>query len=248
MGHILMERGKTMVKAGLRGLLISAAAVSALTASSFSFIGTFATGDNAQYLTFSASGLTTIRTLSYGGGTNISGSLIAAGGFDPLLNIFDDTGAQLGSFDDSAAGGGCSAGITSGSNGCLDSYFSNILEPGTYTLVLTQFDNVFSGLTLADGFFWQEACSAVFCDDFNHTAPRTGNWSLDIIGANSAAETTAAPEPGSVGLLAIGIIVLAFLRQRLFPCFPDCPPAFCSRIQAERCVVACQPRRYGLTL
>jgi hypothetical protein len=205
-----------MMKAALRSLLLSAVAVSAVTASNLSFTGAFSASDDAQYFTFSTSGATTIRTLSYGGGTNVAGLVVPAGGFDPLLNIFDQTGAQVGAFDNSAIGGGCAAGITAGTDGCLDSYFNGLLDPGTYTLVLTQFDNILNGSTLGDGFLSQYACSALFCDTFDQTTGRSGAWAVDLISVNSATEIVATPEPGSIALAAGGAVLLAMLRRRVF--------------------------------
>jgi uncharacterized protein (TIGR03382 family) len=208
-----------MMKAALRSLLLSAVAVSAVTASNFSFTGAFSASDDAQYFTFSTSGETTIRTLSYGGGTNVAGLMVPAGGFDPLLNIFDQTGAQVGAFDNSATGGGCAPGITAGTDGCLDSYFNGTLEPGIYTLVLTQFDNILNGSTLSDGFLSQQACSAMFCDSFDQTTARSGAWAVDFISVNSATEIVDTPEPGSIALAAGGAVLLAMLRRRVFSRF-----------------------------
>ena len=41
--------------------------------------------------------VTLLRTWGYAGGTNINGSLISPGGFDPILSVFDATGGLLSS-------------------------------------------------------------------------------------------------------------------------------------------------------
>jgi hypothetical protein len=204
----------------LRGLLLSAVAVSALPAdANFSFTGLFRNDSDSQFFTFTTTGGTTIRTLSYGGGLNISGSLVSAGGFDPLLNIFDSQGAQVGAFDDSAGGSPCLGGIARGTNGCLDSYFNGSLSAGTYTLVLTQFDNALNGSTLADGFLSSSACGVVFCDGFDNTTARSGNWAVDFLSAGSAAEVFAAPEPATLALAGFGIALYALMRRRALSVF-----------------------------
>src|SRR5438094_440923 len=66
------------------------------TAANFSFIGAFVQDDDRQNFTFtSPSGSVTIRTWSYAGGTNAAGSVVAAGGFDPVLSVFDSTGGLI---------------------------------------------------------------------------------------------------------------------------------------------------------
>lgn len=200
----------------LRAFLILAATGSMLSAANFTFSGTFVSDSAIQLFTFQTSGGTRIRTLSYGGGSNVNSSLVLSGGFDPLLNIFLSNGDQVGSFDDSAGGTPCIAGsgISAGSNGCLDSYFSGSLAAGTYTLALTQFDNLLNGSTLGDGFLSQHLCSSNFCDGFDNVTARTGRWEVDIIAATSASVIIAGvPEPGTVALAFGGVCLVAFSRR-----------------------------------
>jgi hypothetical protein len=54
-----------------------------------------------------------------------------------------------------------------------------------------------------------------FCDA--NLAQRNGSWAVDITGVDSATDITngaAAPEPGSILLLATGLTSLALLRRR----------------------------------
>jgi hypothetical protein len=202
------------MNSALRTLLLSAVAISSLPAANFAFTGLFLNDSDSRSFTFTTSGGTTIRTLSYGGGTNISGNIVSAGGFDPLLNIFDSLGNQVGSFDDSGGGNPCLGGITDGTQGCLDSYFNGPLGAGTYTLVLTQFDNILNGSTLTDGFLSSNACAAEFCDGLDQTTARSGNWAVDIVTADSAVEISGTPEPGTLALAGFGVLLCGLFSFR----------------------------------
>src|SRR5271167_5225019 len=66
--------------------------------SSFSFTGTFTQDDQLELFQFTApSASVTLRTWSYAGGTNAAGNVIAAGGFDTVLSLFDATGGLMAS-------------------------------------------------------------------------------------------------------------------------------------------------------
>ena len=56
-----------------------------------SFSGSFSTANDIYSVSFSSDGNSTIKFKSYGydGGTNAAGTIIAAGGFDPILTLFD---------------------------------------------------------------------------------------------------------------------------------------------------------------
>ncbi len=203
----------TFGRTAMRASILIGALASSLAAGDYSFPGTFASGDAIQFFDFSTSGGTTLYTLSYGGGTNAAGTPIPAGGFEPLLTLYDVEGDQIGYFQDSAApAGGCQGPITAGANGCLDAYFNGSLAAGAYILALSQFTTTPNG-SLSDGSTYDPTiCFTSFCDSFDNVTPRTGNWALDIISADSASEVSA-PEPDTLGLSGCVIMVLLF-RQR----------------------------------
>src|SRR5262245_35968039 len=99
-----------MMKIGLSlrasGVAVAFAAILACTnpakADNFSFTGSFAVDNDVQLFNFSvmAPSNVTLRTWSYAGGTNAAGQLIAAGGFDPILALFDSSGALIDQNDD----------------------------------------------------------------------------------------------------------------------------------------------------
>jgi hypothetical protein len=195
-------------------------------ANSFSFTGNFFQDDQLATFLFTApSTSVTVRTWSYAGGTNAAGQLIAPGGFDPVLSVFDATGgltptSLLIGFNNDGAGVAADVGNS------FDSLLSlTALSPGgTYALVLSQNDNLPS-VTFGSGFlrvgqgnFTPSAFGCVgisFCDSgFDQ---RDGSWAVDITGVGSAslAGATTTPEAASISLLAAGIAGLAVLRRRV---------------------------------
>ncbi len=119
------------------------------------------------------------------------------------------------------------------------SFPGGIWSAGTYTLVLSTFANPGIG-NLPDGFFAEQVLGQPvpsnftcqvgspgfqgnpptvpvdqpFCDGFSPGVQRNGNWALDILNVNSAAELSSAPEPGSLSLGMLG--GLYFLAKRIF--------------------------------
>jgi hypothetical protein len=123
---------------------------------------------------------------------------------------------------------------------CGDVYYPTTLSfpgglwsPGTYTVVLTTFANPGVG-NLSDGFFAEQVLGLTapsnftcqvglfqgnpptipvdqpFCDEFAPGVQRTGNWALDILNVDSAAEivTTAVPEPSTLALFLVSGLFL----------------------------------------
>ena len=137
-------------------------------ASNFSFSGTFLFDTDLQYFTFTLQNPTegvTLRTWSYAGGTNAAGQTIAAGGFEPYLNLYMSDGTQM----NPGSSGPCTSPLTGDpvadllpdptSGACGDVYYpttvsfpGGLWSPGTYTLVLSTFANPGIG-NLPDGFF-----------------------------------------------------------------------------------------------
>jgi len=184
-------------------------------ASIVSFVGAFTQDDNVRLLPFTLStvGQVVVRTFSYAGGVNGAGQVIAPGGFDPIVTLFNaSTGALIGESDDGLAQFINPDPVTGGLH---DSYLTLSLLSGNYLVALTEWDNFANG-NLPDGF--SEAgsgnftaafgCGVAFCDsDGVHV--RSRNWALDI-----SSPALAAPEPGTLALLAIAFIVIALGRDR----------------------------------
>ncbi len=201
-------------------LLVAALALCAGQAfgASFSFTGAFSTDDQLQSFTFTLSGTNTVtlRTWSYAGGTNQGSMVIPRGGFDPWLSLYNSMGNLLQSVDNGTCGQVATDSVT---GACFDSFISQSLGMGTYTLILSQSDNGPAGTTLADGFIdtgnptftSSFACSnGQFCDSTADN--RTNQWAVDIDNVTSI--PSGVPEPGTVVLLASGLAAMVVLRRR----------------------------------
>lgn len=176
---------------------------------SLSATGTFADDNDEQYFNFSIDepGLLTVRTTSF-----------ATGGFAPDLTLFDaGTGDYITQDDGETVGVNCGTRVVVAGEGCLDALIDQtLLDPGNYTLILTESGNAALG-GLTDGFYFDPNNNPCAPDqDFTNSgclgygsAPgafylpdgtqQTGNWAV------SGSFTAAAPEPASFILLFFGL-------------------------------------------
>jgi hypothetical protein len=117
----------------------------------FSFTGTFTQDDNVQPFNFTvaATSNVTLVTYSYAGGVNAAGQTIASDGFDPILALFDSTGALIGQNDD----GGSNVPADPETGQQFDTYLNlPALAAGSYTVTIIQYNNFANGPNLSDGF------------------------------------------------------------------------------------------------
>jgi hypothetical protein len=202
-------------------------------AGNISFTGTFTQDDQLELFQFTApSASLVVRTWGYAGGTNANGQLIAAGGFDPILSVFDATGGLLASsplIDTNNDGAGVDPDPTNGN--AFDSLLAlnSLNAGGTYVLILSENNNAPNGTTYGDGFS-QAGMGNFTADVFGcgGTAPfcenpfepqRDGSWAVDISGVRDAIDITNAgestvPEPTSMLLFCTGLTGFALLRRR----------------------------------
>jgi len=202
------------VVAGLLG-------ASAAQAGTGSWQGTFTQDDQllAIGLDLTATDTLTVTTFSYGG-LAASGGGIAAGGFAPVLALFDGAGNLLQVATGSAnTCGGAGSGAQDPTSGfCWDAHFSALdLLAGHYTVVLSQDGNSPLGSTLADGYLmagmpdYTSIYNGVPGSRFIEVTgqARTGAYALGI-----STLTSPVPEPVGALLLALGLAGLGLLRRR----------------------------------
>src|SRR5579871_5386254 len=178
------------------------------TAGSLSFTGIFTQDDQLDIITFTAPGANTVvRTWGYAGGINFAGNTISAGGFDPVLSVFDATGGGLlgtslllASNDDGLDQCPASAPNCVSPDPLTNSAFDSLivlngLDPGgQYALVLSESDNLPVGPDYAAGFSQagqgnftatEFPCGGTaFCDA--NLAQRNGAWAVDILNVGTA--------------------------------------------------------------
>jgi hypothetical protein len=197
-------------------LLIGVCACSpASAATTASHRGTFVFDDEIQLIGFSVPTRSevVIRTLSYGGGTQADGTVIAPGGFDPVLELFDGGGRFMVEADDEDPPGTANADPNTGE--AFDASMDLTLDAGFYALALVQYDNAPNGGTLSDGFertgsprfTGRFGCSnGQFCDFPGNN--RSGAWAVDIL-------VTDIPEPSVCTLVVAGLAVFSLRSRRL---------------------------------
>jgi hypothetical protein len=214
------------------GKLLLAACVLAVSSASahaddFSFTGNFTNINDVQLFTFTvgASSNVVLRTWSYAGGVNAQGQTIAAGGFDPILALFQGSGPNATYINQNDDGDSAvPADPVTGAQ--FDTYLAvSNLTPGVYTVSVMDYANFAVGPTLGDGFtggaVLDSDCigTGTFCDVTGHF--RDSHWAFDILGVESAATpgqppTSPVPEPSTIALLGSGLVGLArFARRRL---------------------------------
>ena len=154
------------------------------------------------------------RSLGYGGGSLPGGAVVSPGGFDTILTLFKDD-LLLAQNDDASF-----AEFDPATSAAFDAGFDIFLEPGLYTLAITQYDNFAISDNLNDLFSREgegnftpslandsalpgSLCLATsFCDVSGVEGPnaRTANYIVSV---------TVVPLPGALFLMLSVLVALS---------------------------------------
>jgi hypothetical protein len=176
-----------------------------------SLTGTCTQDDEVQMFIFTVTDpavtTATLQTLSYAGGLNAAGAVVAPGGFDPVLTLFAQAGVLIGEDDDSSTVADPVTGLS------LDAVVQLDLTAGRYVVSLTQAPNCANGPTVSDGFQLAGTGNLTrgFVDMFGNQ--RDGHWAIDLLNVAAAAPVVI-PEPATLLLLSTGFGVLLARRWR----------------------------------
>lgn len=170
-------------------------------AADYSYTGTLSDPNQVQLFTFSVGTTSnvTLRTYSYAGGTMADGTVIARGGFDPILALFDSTGLKIDENDD----GGSDVPVDPTTGSHYDTFLTALLTPGTYTVSVMAYSNFVNGDNLSDGF-----------RNTGSFGGRTNAWAFDVLNVDAATQVGAVPEPSTWAMMLVGFGAAAFAMRR----------------------------------
>ena len=147
-----------------------------------------------------------VVTYGYAGGTSLTGAIVSPGGLEPYLSLFDSSG----NFLTSSFTGTCPATANTLDGNCFDVQLDTtpLLQPGTYTIALSAWENMsfaenLGTGTLADGFAGLGSLN-------------TGenlDYAFDVILPTNI-PATSAPEPGTGLLVMVAFGAAAVLHRR----------------------------------
>ncbi|MDC8771432.1 DVUA0089 family protein [Roseateles albus] len=193
-------------------------------AATSSFQGDFSLDNDLAIFAFElvVPGDIAVTTFSHSGGVNAAGQNVAAGGFAPVLTLFDADGYAV-------HGNAGSSNVCAGAGSfCWDASFSlQGAASGHYLLVLSQDDNNVIGgpvtMPLMASFFshasdphYTSGFAGLPDDDSLHFVridgdQRSGHWALDV---DVAATVSQVPELATVILWPFGLVAGLWLVRR----------------------------------
>ena len=203
-----------------------------LSASSITFEGSLLRDDDIRVFTIVVDTPTSahIRSTGYAGDPNSDIGFIPSGGFDTYLTVFDSTGTFVVENDD-----GENATIDPTTGQAFDAQLQQNLNPGTYSLWLTQYGNYALGSNDTLGF--SEVGHSTYTNDPDFTpgdpcpsglfkdssgssgACRNGNYSIEFTGDGAFAyyalvepsPQPSVPEPVTQATVIVGLGTIALI-------------------------------------
>lgn len=159
--------------------------------------------------------------------TVVSSSWIE-GGFDPILSIFKASGNLMNYQDDGGLTGSLTIDSGTYNYDVWDSFYTVFLTAGSYSAVVTQYDNFPIGSLLADGFTrdgdphftYTQGFGGATQPDFNgvwdDSDPRTSFWRFHLLNVDDAEviDPNPVPEPATLTLFGASLLGLAATRRR----------------------------------
>lgn len=142
-------------------------------------------------------------TYSYGGGVSKTGTVVAAGGFEPYLSLFDASGDFLAS---TYLGTDCPAGAKSVGPNCDDVELDSSLSPGKYQIAISASENMSYAENLGSPYLLSDGFTGLG----NLGDGEDLSYAFDVILPN---QSTGAPEPSS-WLLALTALPVPFVLRR----------------------------------
>jgi hypothetical protein len=208
---LILTKGITMKKIFAIALAfgLSTAANAGLITQSFT--GDFDDNDARYYITFDVTADNTnvdLITWSYAGGVNFDNTIIADGGFDTQLFLFNSASTLLTSDDDAS-----NVMSASGSHS-YDAIISRSLNIGSYTAVLTQYDSDYNSGSLFTG-NWDSTGRTDFGGrNANYAFDISGNDLANITGLGfNATPDVSVPEPTTIAILGAALLGLVARRK-----------------------------------
>jgi PEP-CTERM motif len=216
-------------------LLVTLVAAGAALADGTSYVGSLNSPESTfeLTLTLTATSNVTLQTYGFGGGLNQAHTVIAPGGTDPFVALFNPAGDFIngGSLFDNFSSGCPPAGMVFnfGATTCGDERFTFAnLAAGTYTVLLSDGSfipaAIFDNGSLGEGFI--DFTAGQFCNLFDFTTGtpcphNSGNFAFDVLtasasgtGGTSGGGSTSVPEPASLALLGTGLLGVAGIVKR----------------------------------